>query len=376
MYYQTFPVNKLHAKPVLPEFAQLLQQLYQLPHPEAHTPGDQTFTQTLTRERPNLPAVPYSWFTRIHECLSAWAAQPCPMDYIHFQIPKKSGGIRELQAPNPQLKERQKILLKHLMYDGRPWPYVYMHNAAFAYIPGRSAKHAMQVHQANNSRWFLKLDIKDFFPSCSAEFLRQQMECVMPLAGLTAVHKEFIVDLCTYQGALPQGSPMSPFLSNLVMIPFDKALTDVCYKLIKHKLVYTRYADDILISCTEHFNWEVVVNEVDRILQSLTPFHLNREKTRYGSSAGRNWNLGIMLNKDNELTIGHARKETLRVSLYKFFQDYQQGKPWSIPEAQSLQGELAYFQYIEPHRCGQMIRKMELRFNLRWSVIIKAVLNP
>ena len=95
-----------------------------------------------------------------------------------------------------------------------------------------------------------------------------------------------------YNGRLPQGSPISPLITNIMMIPIDLEIAKWCREQKPH-LVYTRYADDILISSEFNFKWHEVQLKLIEILKKFeTPFSLNAEKTRYGSSAGRNWKSG------------------------------------------------------------------------------------
>ena len=54
---------------------------------------------------------------------------------------------------------------------------------------------------------------------------------------------------------------------------------------------------------------------VDTLARFHAPFELNTSKTRYGSAAGANWNFGIMLNKDNQMTIGRKKKKQLESML-------------------------------------------------------------
>ena len=98
--------------------------------------------------------------------------------------------------------------------------------------------------------------------------------------------------ICFYmflEDKLPQGSPASPIMSNIYLLEFDYLLTELLRNLNKH-FVYTRYADDILISSREMFGWREVVRLVEEL---LTPYDLtlNKDKIRYGSKNGRNWNL-------------------------------------------------------------------------------------
>lgn len=123
------------------------------------------------------------------------------------------------------------------------------------------------------------------------------------------------------------------------MVPFDYAFSAYC----KQKgLVYTRYADDILISSKEDFSFETVINKIHTIFKRLDyPFKLKESKTRYGTRNGRNWNLGLMLNKDNNITVGHVKKKELKTILFKLANR-------QIETSDHIQGTFAYLKQIEP----------------------------
>jgi len=94
--------------------------------------------------------------------------------------------------------------------------------------------------------------------------------------------------LCFLNNGLPQGTPISPFLTNMMMIPIDHKLSNSLRNLDKRRFVYTRYADDLLISCKIDFNKDVVQKFISDTLAGFNaPFTIKPEKTRYGSSAGR-----------------------------------------------------------------------------------------
>jgi hypothetical protein len=79
--------------------------------------------------------------------------------YRIFTIPKHSGGVRTICEPKPKLYSDQVDLRECLERD---FSALY-HTTAFAYCKGRSIKHCIMRHQANKSRWFLRLDFSDFF---------------------------------------------------------------------------------------------------------------------------------------------------------------------------------------------------------------------
>lgn len=293
-----------------------------------------------------------------------------PQRYTKFKIQKHSGGYREILAPDDELKKTQKELAHALQQHILP------HNAAHAYTLGRSAKTAMLVHQHNQSRWFLKLDIKDFFPSLTPSVvipaLIQQSSVIQNTTPLYDIAK-----YAFYNNYLPQGAPTSPILSNLTLYEFDYVLTTTLPDLVENG-VYTRYADDLTISAPNFFDYEKVTNRIDQLLRTYQ-LQLNYDKTKFQSSSGRNWTLGIMLNKDNNLTIGHVRKKKLKQNIYNLFKYYKNAI--TVKDNQefyhaiaALNGELSYFHQIEPDYAAYVLTKYERQFNITFKQIRKEVL--
>ena len=272
--------------------------------------------------------------------------------YTEFRIPKKSGGYRTLDAPSPELKELQREILNFLSKDCKTLP----HNAAHAFVKNRNCKTAMQVHQRNSSRWFLKIDIKDFFANCDEEKIKEKLKRIYPLNFFTERQIRWIVHTCTLAGKLPQGAPTSPILSNLYMLDFDYTLT----KQLGTDYVYTRYADDMLISSRIKFDYVSIVDVVATYLAD-EGMHLNHTKTRFGSSNGSNWNLGIMYNKDLDITVGYRNKHLIKNKIHNLFTNIpEENTPefgvW-LSSVRSLQGTLAYYTHIEPEYFNNLIQK-------------------
>jgi hypothetical protein len=164
------------------------------------------------------------------------------------------------------------------------------------------------------------------------------------------------------------------------MVPYDYAITRKLWNFNRHHFVYTRYADDILISSKESFVPQEILNEITQIFQGA-PFQINQEKTRYGSKAGRNWNLGIMLNKDNALSLGHKEKKYLKQSIYNFFRDYSIGGEhgvitWTPEDLMVLQGKVAYFAHVEPEYATFVLQRFESEFHIGFRELMKQALNP
>lgn len=293
--------------------------------------------------------------------------------YETFQIPKKSGGYRTINAPKPYLMEAMRRI-KTILTDDLE---IVHHNAAYAYCKGRGTKDALIVHQQNKSRWFLKLDIKNFFPNCNKDFIYNQMLMVHPFGVCTQSQKEILkklIDFCLLDGGLPQGTPLSPIITNIIMTPIDEQLMQKLRSRFGGHFIYTRYADDLLISSEYSFNYTSTVDAVSEVLRECNaPFQLKHEKTRYGSSAGSNWNLGLMLNKDNNITIGHKQKQRLKSAINNFMRDFTNGIFWSTMDVYQLLGNLGNLKNTEPDYADYIVQELEKKYNLSFMSCVKQI---
>lgn len=277
--------------------------------------------------------------------------------YHSFLIPKRSGGVRQIDAPKDELKTAQ-YALKAILEDKF---FALYHTSAYAYVKGRCTVDAVRRHQSNHSRWFGKYDLHNFFGSTTKEFLLAQLAMVFPFSEIMiyqAGREELsnAVDLAFLDGVLPQGTPLSPLLTNLMMIPVDFELSRKLRAQTRNSFVYTRYADDFIISSQKDFDPREVERLIVGVLESFSaPFSINAKKTRYGSSAGSNWNLGVMLNKDNQITIGHKRKRQFSAMLYSYASDAKNGVAWPTEQIQSMYGHFSYYHMVEPEAMDAIV---------------------
>ena len=281
--------------------------------------------------------------------------------YKEFKIPKKTHGFRTINAPDDILKPKMAKVAKILSDELQ----ILAHDSAWAYVKGRDVITAMKEHQKNNSRWFLKLDLKDFFGSCSVDFIIQQLEKIYPFAVYPSIMPGVIANFATLNGGLPQGTPLSPMLTNLIMVEIDYKINRLIYDLtqeaglFKQHYVYTRYADDIIISAKNNFKYDIIIEAIDNLLED-TPLTINREKIRYGSSSGRNWNLGIMYNKDNELTIGYREKQKLKVTIYNYIHDGL----WPLEDLRWLLGKLNWLHNVQSDYFKGLMNYYKNKYNV------------
>lgn len=154
--------------------------------------------------------------------------------YRRFTIPKRKGGEREICAPYPALLMVQRWIYETLLLPNTVFP-----DSVSGFIPGKSILNNASPHIGN--KFILKMDIQDFFPSVSIR------RVISVFKGLGYHHRlsYALAALCCYDGALPQGAPTSPILSNIIAKRLDKRIEGFAKDI---GLVYTRYADDITLS--------------------------------------------------------------------------------------------------------------------------------
>lgn len=298
--------------------------------------------------------------------------------YETFRIPKKTKGFREINAPNEELKQalrELKFLLESVFIPNGTAVY---HTSAFAYIKGRNPYACVKRHQQNESKWKVALDFHDFFGSVTLDYTMKMLSCIYPYCFLTMFpdgreELEKALELGFLHGGLPQGTPLSPFLTNVIMIPIDYTLANALHDFDKHSFVYTRYADDIFISSKYNFNYKNVQSLVLKTIKDFeAPFTLNCDKTKYGSSAGSNWMLGLMLNKNNDITVGAKNKRRLKSQMSNYLMDRKNGVRWGMQEILEMEGYRSYVSSVEKDTMTQIISYLNKRFGTDYAACVKA----
>lgn len=153
--------------------------------------------------------------------------------YHSFDISKASGGKRTISAPDKRLKMLQRKIATLLGEVYKP------RNAVHGFVLERSVKTNALCHV--NRKFIINLDLKDFFPSIT----EARVSGLFMSLGVDSRVSEIITRICCLSGSLPQGSPASPTISNMICFRMDKALQDFAKN---NKSIYTRYADDLTFS--------------------------------------------------------------------------------------------------------------------------------
>ncbi|MGR2740722.1 retron St85 family RNA-directed DNA polymerase [Billgrantia sp. Q4P2] len=261
----------------------------------------------------------------------------------HLRIPKKNKkGYRKLVIPPWEYKIVQYWLIyNHL--KGFP-----IHPSSAAFKPGASIRKNALEHV--EGKYFVKMDISDFFPSIGAEELIRVIEEYFPEYGwlVNELEDPDLLTAIFYHQKCAIGYPASPYISNIIMFgidqSIDRALQDKQPRFGKYS--YTRYADDIAISIEKKgFKREVVRLVQDSIRGSgLKNLKVNNDKTKFGSKKGGSaFITGMRICPDGHVTLHRKYKDNVRLLLSLF----NKGK-LDVSERSKLAGHLNYCKAADP----------------------------
>ena len=250
----------------------------------------------------------YRRLVSLQELAAFWRLRPSQLSYYayridkrlayrEFSIPRRYGRERRIEAPSPTLKYLQRILHESLTRIYGPHPGVH------GFVPNRSAATNARTHLGQ--RYVLNIDLADFFPSITRKRIFGRL--VAEPYGLQAPVANAIASLSTnFYAQLPQGSPSSPVLANIIAAELDTDLARLCGRF---HCVYTRYADDITISTSRdemppqlarypnaNGTGQVVIgDEVANIIERHS-FRINDRKSQLQSYWTRQMCTGIVVN--------------------------------------------------------------------------------
>ena len=276
--------------------------------------------------------------------------------YQVIRIPKKHG-VRIIHAPCPELKEKQRQYLRNEVMGHLRWP-----RGITAFLPGRSIVHAAQPHVGK--KYLVSVDIKDFFHHVTPyhivramafeKFLPREIETrAAPITGdwrkssppNGLLHLAFIPSpKVPGEDCLPQGSPLSPFLSLMA----SKAVYFKIRSMLRRKQIkadLTLYADGIFLSSDEKRIIPVGLHGVERILAS-EGFKSNKKKFRVMRSSDSQRVCGIVVNR--KLSVPKKKRREIRGRVHNLFMDAAYGKDVDPKEYLEVHGYLSYAHQVDP----------------------------
>lgn len=297
-----------------------------------------------------------------------------PQPVLRTEVPKPNGGVRQLGIPTVVDRLIQQALNQVMSPIFEPGFSEY----SYGFRPGRSAQQAAmqaKAHVAGGRRWVVDMDLEKFFDRVNHDILmsrvarhitdprilgliRKYLQAGMMLDGLVSQRVE----------GTPQGGPLSPLLSNVLLDELDKELERRGHK-------FCRYADDCNIYVRSRAAGERVLMSITEFLSRRLRLTVNQEK----SAVGRPWQrkfLGYSMTQHRQPRLKIA-PESLKRFKGKFRKITRKGRGRSLTKVIQdlnplLRGWMQYFRLTEVKKAieeldGWIRRKMRCLIWRRWK---------
>ena len=237
-------------------------------------------------------------------------------EYETFLVPRRNGRNRQIEKPSRTLKFLQRLIHESLSRIYGPHP------AVHGFVAKKSIVTNAQGHLGR--RYVLNIDLADFFPSITQKRIYGRL--ISEPYSLNPIVANIVASLATNAySQLPQGSPSSPVIANMIAAELDTKIAKLCGPL---GCWYTRYADDITISTSRNEmsphiarypnalgTGQVIVGDRLAAIIKEQGFEINDRKSRLQSYWTRQMCTGLVVNGD-KVSIPRPFMRHLRSLIY------------------------------------------------------------
>ena len=276
--------------------------------------------------------------------------------YHRFGIPKKTGGIRNISAPKPQLAKAQRWVLDQILSKLRT------EEEAHGFVAGRSVVSNAKPHVGRAV--VFNMDLKDFFPSVTFRRVRglfQKLGYNSHIASLLALlctepprvaaeldGKVFHIALSARR--LPQGACTSPAITNAICRKLDRRLAGLAKR---HSAAFTRYADDLTFSVNDAAAIGPLLKSTRSIIVA-EGFAEHADKTRVMRKGRRQEVTGVSVNQ--RLSVPREEWRELRAILHNAKKSglESQNRQKHPNFTAYLRGRIAWIQMVDPQRAVKL----------------------
>lgn len=201
-----------------------------------------------------------------------------PQAVLGVEIPKSGGGVRQLGIPTAMDRLIQQAMHQVLTPLFEPG----FSDSSYGFRPGRSAHQAVlkaREYVSEGRRWVVDMDLEKFFDRVNHDVLMARVARKVKDTGILRLIRRYLqagllqggVESQRVEGT-PQGGPLSPLLSNILLDDLDKELE-------KRGHSFCRYADDCNIYVKARRSGERVLGNIRHFLESRLKLKVNEAKS-------------------------------------------------------------------------------------------------
>ena len=272
-----------------------------------------------------------------------------PRAVRRVDIPKPTGGMRTLGVPTVVDRLIQQAMHQVLQPIFEPT----FSDASYGFRPGRRAQQAVckaQAYIREGKRWVVDLDLEKFFDRVNHDVLMARVARQVSDARVLKLIRRFLEAGMMQEGLVeprtegtPQGGPLSPLLSNIL-------LTDLDRELERRELAFCRYADDCNIYVGSRVAGERVMRGIRVFLEEVLHLRVNAQKSAVARPWARKF-LGFSFTSQRETRLRIAPESVQRLT-QRVREQLRSGRGRSLTHTIEdlnplLRGWIGYFQLAQ-----------------------------
>lgn len=283
------------------------------------------------------------------------------VDHYHrFTVPKKKGGVRNIAAPKTILKNSQRKILEEILNK------IQVSENAHGFLSGKGVVSGAASHETS-PELLINIDLENFFPTITFERVRGMFKEF----GYSGYVSSLLAMICTYcermpieikgetryvkisERILPQGSPASPMITNIICRNLDSRLKGLS---ANKNFTYSRYADDMSFSFvkeTEDLKLGSFMGFVNKIVKE-EGFNINAKKTRFLRKNNCQAITGVVINND-EIGVPKKWVKVLRASIYNANKIKSEGGKISAKTLNEISGKTSWLKSVNEKRYSKII---------------------